>query len=293
MSKEIATFSIVAGSLACNARCPFCVAPMTPANGIGTKEPEINWRNFRKAAQYARDGRCSTAMITSKGETTLFPDQVTKFLEELAPFNFPIIELQTNGLLMAEGKRVSEEHLKRWYDLGLTTIAISVVHYDEGKNREIYTPYRKEYMDLPALIAKLHQIGFSIRLAVVLVKGYLDSMGEIGKMVAFAQENKVEQLTMRPVTKPDESENAAIFKWTSEHHVSNDFVNEVNANLKAGGHIIDELAHRATVYDYKGQNVCMTNCLTVATSEHELRQVIFYPDGHLRYAWQYAGAIIF
>jgi molybdenum cofactor biosynthesis enzyme MoaA len=292
MSKEIATFSIVAGSLACQARCPFCVAPMTPANGIGTKLPEVNWRNFRKAAQYARDGRCSTAMITSKGEPTLFPDQVTQFLKELVPFNFPIVEMQTNALTIADGKRVTDEHLKTWYDLGLTTVAISVVHYDRAKNCEIYTP-KKDYMDLPAVIAKLHAVGFSVRLAVVLVKGYLDSMDEIKKMVAFAKANKVEQLTMRPVTKPEESENAAIFKWTSEHHVSNDFVAEVNQVLKAGGHIIDELAHGATVYDYQGQNVCMTNCLTIATSEHELRQVIFYPDGHLRYAWQYEGAIIF
>jgi molybdenum cofactor biosynthesis enzyme MoaA len=293
MSKEIATFSIVAGSLACNAKCPFCVAPMTPANGIGSKEPEINWRNFRKAAQYARDGRCSTAMITSKGEPTIFPDQVTKFLDELAPFNFPIIEMQTNGLLIAEGKKVTEQHLEHWYNAGLTTIAISVVHYEAEKNRTVYTPHKAEYIDLPALIAKLHSYKFSVRLAVVLVKGYLDSVEEVEKMVMFAKKHKVEQLTIRPVTKPEESENAAIFKWTSEHHVDNDLINAVNEKLRVGGHVIDELAHGATVYDYKGQNVCMTNCLTVATSEHELRQVIFYPDGHLRYAWQYSGAVIF
>ncbi|MBU6452648.1 MAG: radical SAM protein [Cyanobacteria bacterium REEB67] len=293
MSKDIATFSIVAGSLVCNARCAFCVAPMTPANGIGTKEPVINWRNFRKAAQYARDGHCSTAMITSKGEPTIFPEQVSKFLDELEPFNFPIIEMQTNGLLIAEGKKVTDEHLQHWYDKGLTTVAISVVHYDAEKNRQIYVPHKKEYIDLAALVAKLHKFGFSVRLAVVLVKGYLDSIEEIQKMVAFAKANKVEQLTMRPVTKPEESENESIFKWTSEHHVSDDFVNEVNAMLESGGRVIDELAHGATVYDYQGQNVCMTNCLTVATSQHELRQVIFYPDGHLRYAWQYAGAVIF
>ena len=293
MSKDIATFSIVAGSLACNARCPFCVAPMTPANGIGSKEPAINWRNFRKAAQYARDGHCSTAMITSKGEPTIFPEQVSRFLKELQPFNFPIIEMQTNGLLIAEGKKVTDEHLKQWYESGLTTVAISVVHYDPRKNCKIYTPHKLEYIDLPALIKKLHDFGFSVRLAVVLVQGYLDSPEEIGKMVAFAKENKVEQLTMRPVTKPEESENDSIFKWTSEHHVSDAFVQSVNDMLAKDGHIIDELAHGATVYDYKGQNVCMTNCLTIATSEHELRQVIFFPDGHLRYAWQYSGAIIF
>jgi molybdenum cofactor biosynthesis enzyme MoaA len=295
MSQSIKTFSIVAGSMACNARCQFCVAGMTPANGIGTKEPAVNWRNFRKAAQYARDGSCSTAMITSKGEPTIFPDQISKFLEELKPFNFPVIEMQTNGLLIAEGKKVTDAHLKAWYENGLTTVAISVVHYDAAKNKEVYTPHKPSYIDLPALIKKLHDFGFGVRLAVVMVKGYLDTVEEIAKMIDFARTNKVEQLTIRPVTKPEESESegAAIFKYTMEHHVDNAFIQKVNDMLLAGGHVIEQLAFGATVYDYKGQNVCMTNCLTVGPAQNELRQVIFFPDGHLRYAWQYSGAIIF
>ena len=111
---KVRTFSIVAGSMACQARCPFCVAHMTPKNGIGSKAPDINWRNFKKACQFARDGGCSTAMITSKGEPTIFPDQVSEFLQNLAPFNFPVIELQTNGLLIADGpgNKVTDQHLK-------------------------------------------------------------------------------------------------------------------------------------------------------------------------------------
>lgn len=292
---KVRTFSIVAGSMACQAHCPFCVSHMTPKNGIGNKAPDINWRNFKKACQFARDGGCSTAMITSKGEPTIFPDQVSEFLQHLAPFNFPVIELQTNGLLIADGpgNKVTDQHLKDWYDAGLTTVAISVSHYDADKNKEIYMAGKKDYMDLPALIAKLHRFGFSVRLAVVMVKGYIDSVAEVEKMIAFAQANKVEQLTFRPVTKPDKSENAAIFKWTSEHHVPAELEGELNKHLSAVGNPVLELAHGATVYDVRGQNVCMTNCLTIQPDNDELRQVIFFPDGHLRYAWQYSGAVIF
>ncbi|MBP6592473.1 MAG: radical SAM protein [Candidatus Obscuribacter sp.] len=292
---KVRTFSIVAGSMACQARCPFCVAHMTPKNGIGSKAPDINWRNFKKACQFARDGGCSTAMITSKGEPTIFPDQVSEFLQNLAPFNFPVIELQTNGLLIADGpgNKVTDQHLKDWYDAGLTTVAISVSHYDADKNKEIYMAGKKDYMDLPALIAKLHRFGFSVRLAVVMVKGYIDSVAEVEKMIAFAQANKVEQLTFRPVTKPDKSENEAIFKWTSEHHVPAELEGQLNKHLSSVGNSVLELAHGATVYDVRGQNVCMTNCLTIQPDNDELRQVIFFPDGHLRYAWQYSGAVIF
>jgi len=288
---KVLTFSIVAGSLACNARCPFCVAPMTPANGIGTKEPEVNWRNFRKASQLARDGGCSTAMITSKGEPTIFPEQITRFLEELLPFNFPITELQTNGLLIADG-RVTDEHLQKWYDLGLTTIAISVVHYDRAKNKSIYTPHR-QYLDLAALIAKLKKFKFTVRLATVMVKGYLDSVEEVKTMIGFATTNGVDQLTFRPVTKPDKSEHEGIYKWTTAHAVDDQLVVDCNAYLSKNGSEILELAHGATVYDVGGQNVCMTNCLTVQPKSEEMRQIIFYPDGATRYAWQFAGARLF
>jgi molybdenum cofactor biosynthesis enzyme MoaA len=288
---QIRTFSIVAGSMACQARCRFCIAGQTPANGIGTKEPPINWRNFRKACRLAKDGGCVTAMITSKGEPTIFPDQITKFLTELAPFDFPILELQTNGLLIAEGK-VTDEHLKTWYDLGLTTIAISVVHYDAAKNKEQYTP-KKDYIDLPKLIKKLHDAGFSVRLAPVLLKGYIDSAAELEKMVDFARANGVEQLTCRPVVKTDESESLAIRDWTAEHCLSGEQFDEIRTYVQTKGALVQTLAHGALVFDIKGQNVCLTNCLTVNTDEEELRQIIFFPDGHVRYAWQYSGAILF
>jgi molybdenum cofactor biosynthesis enzyme MoaA len=289
---KIRTFSIVAGSLACNARCPFCIAGMTPANGVTTKEPDVDWRNFRKACQLARDGGCSTAMITSKGEPTIFPDQITSFLRVLQEHKFPIVEMQTNGLLIAEGKKVTDEHLKTWYDLGLTTVAISVVHYDREKNKAIYTP-KRDYMDLPALIAKLHSFGFSVRLTTILAKGYIDTPEELDKMLAFARENRVEQLTATPVTKPDESEDAQIFSWTAQHALAPEQFAAIKSHVEANGSLVLTLAHGARVFDVNGQNLCLSNCITVDPEANEMRSIIFFPDGRVRYAWQYPGAILF
>jgi len=70
---KIQTFSIVAGTLACNARCPFCISKMTVENGMTLKEPKVNWRNFHKACMLAERSAVSTVMITGKGEPTLFP----------------------------------------------------------------------------------------------------------------------------------------------------------------------------------------------------------------------------
>lgn len=290
---KIRTFSIVAGSMACNARCPFCVAGMTPANGIGSKLPPVNWRNFRKACQLARDGGCTTAMITSKGEPTLFPNQVTEFLKELAPFNFPIIELQTNGIAIADGRPVSDDHLRSWYELGLTTVAISIVSYDPEKNRQNYIPGRGAYIDLPGLIARLHGLGFSVRLTTILARGFCDSVDEVKKLIDFARANMVEQLTMTPVNKPDRSEDETIYSWTAEHHLTGAQLESIKAYLENEGAAVLDLAHGARVYDVGGQNACLNNCLTVKPDAGELRSIIFFPDGHVRYAWQYSGAVLF
>ncbi len=286
------TFSIVAGSEACNARCPFCVSKMTPANGIDTKEPEVNWKNFRVAAKLARQTGIDTAMITSKGEPTLFPQQVTKYLNALAEFEFPFIELQTNGIPISERREKYDFFVREWYQKGLTIPAISIVHYDAEKNRQIYLPHKEKYIDLPKLIEYFHEVGFSVRLACVALDGFIDSSGQLEKLIGFAQKNKVEQLTVRPVNKPEETRNLQVYDWTSKHHLKSNQLEEMQGYLEKNGTRLLELPHGGTVYDISGQNVCLANSLTRNTDPEKGRQLIFFPDGHIRYDWEKEGAIL-
>ncbi len=52
------------------------------------------------------------------------------------------------------------------------------------------------------------------------------------------------------------------------------------------------LMHGAVGYDVGGQNVCLTDCLTLDASNEDIRQLIFFPDGRLGYDWQYEGAVL-
>lgn len=99
---KISTFSIVTGSAACNARCPFCVSHMTPPSDVELKPPEVNWRNFKKACRLAQLGGTTTVMFTGKGEPTLFPDQISDYLMVLKGYDFPLIELQTNAIVIGD-----------------------------------------------------------------------------------------------------------------------------------------------------------------------------------------------
>ena len=308
MSNDVETLSIVVGTPACNARCPFCVSKMTPLNGMDEKDKlaeksfSINTRNLRKACMAAFQGRCKTVMFTGKGEPTLAPWEITAYLKALkemfnGSFEFSFIELQTNGIAIAENPEKYAPYLKDWYDLGLQTIAVSVVHFDPEENRKIYLPYKKSYIDLPAFFKLLHSYGFTVSLTCIMTRDRIGSINRFKEMIAFARENKVEQLTLTPVNKPadfsdDNDAERAAWLWTNDNHIEVEDLEAIRHNIESVGSYILTLAHGAKVFDYEGQNVCMNQCLTVQPENKELRNLIFFPNGDVRYYWQYPGAIL-
>lgn len=291
---RIQTFSIIAGSEACNARCPFCISKMTIPHGLEPKEPEVDWRNFEVACRFAKQNGCTTAMLTGKGEPTLFPNQITMFLKRLEPHKFPFIELQTNGIRIAEKTNKYLKYLQEWYELWMTTIAISIVHFEPEKNRQIYLPYEKNYIDLPRLIKLLREQGFSVRLTCILAKDFIDSSDKVKSLIQFAKENNAGQLTLTPVNKPEEelSQNKEAWDWTAKHHLTDEQWNDIKHFVQTNGVKLMHLVHGAVVFDVWGQNVCLNNCLSVQADSEDMRNLIFYPNGDLGYYWQYAGALL-
>lgn len=287
---KIQSLSIIAGNGGCNARCPYCISRMTGNKVDNTK---INWRNFKKACRLAEVNDVSTVLITGKGEPTLFPNQITEFLQHMSEFNFPIIELQTNGIMLMQNPEKYDKFFQEWYELGLTTVSVSIVSSDAEANRAIYLPYLKEYIDLSALIDKLHRFGFSVRLSCTLIKEGLDSMSKVKTLVTKAKEWKVEQLTLRKLAIPDKTEDPVATVWSLQHRLSQEFYDRISAYLLAEGVKISTYDYGGEVFDVKGQNVCFTNALTINPNSEVFRQAIFFPDGHLRFDWQYKAAIIF
>lgn len=288
---NIQTFSIVAGIAACDARCPYCVSKMTGIKNLGFKELKINWRNFNKACRLAQISRVPTVLITSKGEPLLYPEQLTDYLIHLKKYNFPFIELQTNGLLLDYKFARYQKYLKEWYRLGLGLIAISIVHDDSLKNKAIYTP-NKDYINLERLIKRLHYLGFSVRLSCTLLKGYIDSPQKVQKMAKFAQKLGIEQLSLRPVTRPLVSEDLKVYQWVGKHMLENYQIERIGKFLDKKGNRLVTFGHGSVLYDLGGQNVCLTNALTIKPETSDIRQLIFFPDGHLRFDWQFKGAIL-
>lgn len=286
---NIQTFSIVTGTASCNACCPYCVSKMTGVREVGYKEKKINWVNFKKACRLAQVNNVSTVLITGKGEPLLFPKQITGLLERIKEFDFPLLELQTNGILLEDN--AYDSYLKKWFELGLGLISISIVHYQKDKNQNIYCP-SKQYPDLNKVVNKLHRFGISVRFSVTMIKNYIDTPSEVEKMAVFCRRLGVEQLSLRPVARPNTTEDMKVSKWVEENELSEEKTEEVRKFLDKNAKRLITYGHGSILYDLDGQNVCLTNALTIKSKTENVRQLIFFPDGHLRFDWQYKGAVI-
>jgi len=285
---EFLTLSISIGTKACNAKCPFCISKVTPANGVTLEEPQVlDYLRLEKAILFAQQSNCKTALITGKGEPTLYMDSVLLTANELRNHNVPLIELQTNGLIFGTTPQPKRDWLLREIKMaGINTIAISIVHFVDVMNASIYTP-RWRYPSLIKTINDIHQAGISVRLACVGILDYIDNVKNLACLLDFAKEYKVEQVTWRPVVVHDDTQKHLLVN-TTEFNAIMEFFNDSKNATK-----LHTLPHGATVYDYEGQNICLTNCLTRNPDDNTIRQLIYFPDNHLRYDWELEGAIIF
>jgi adenine C2-methylase RlmN of 23S rRNA A2503 and tRNA A37 len=264
---------------------------MTPKNGVTSKNEKVNWNNFHKACLLAKNNLVNTVLITGKGEPTLNLNQITQFLKRLNKYEFPSIELQTNALIFGRNFNKYKRILRSWRRNGLNTFVISIVHYQDNKNKEIYSP-NQDYFNLSELVKNLHKEGFSVRLNCIMLKGYIDSIDKINGLVNFCLENKVEQLTLKPVEVFKNTQNKSLVTWTQKRMISSETLKKIQLFLEKNASRLRTLDFGGIVYDYNGQNLCITDCLSNKPLSEDLRQLIFFQDGHLRYDWRYQGAIL-
>jgi molybdenum cofactor biosynthesis enzyme MoaA len=254
--------------------------------------PEINEHRFNIACrivEQARDGFIS-AMLTGQGEPTLYPKQITRYLE-LMNFRFPLVDLQTNGVRI---ESLMPDTVRRWRNLGLTGVCLSIMHHVAAISNEIMD-IRDDY-NFWRTVDLLHGMGLAVRLNCTLIKCGVGNVTEVLRLIGKAHDHGVEQLTLREVVKPDEIQctdaaEAARCYVEANKPVGLTQLLAHNFHLQGATKLL-ELPHGAVVYDYNGQNVCLSTCLTDTADPNDIRQIIFFPDGKIGFDWKYEGARI-
>ena len=251
--------------------------------------------NLDRACQIADKCGVTTALITGKGDPSLHPDRITLVLTTMNQY-FPLIELQTNGLSFHQNPDYWAKTLMGWRAWGLTTIAVSCVHYLDGRNAKIYTPGEK-YPSLKKLIKFLRELKLTVRLNCVGLHGYIATPAGIRRMAQFAYDNGAKQLTWRSVAVPKNPQNPTVARQARELQIR---TTKLVDWVKANGDYLYTLPHGGMIFNIPvkkadggvgGQNLCMTNCLTKPTEV--VRQLIYVEaTDELLYDWEYEGAVI-
>lgn len=297
---KIQTFSIVIGTRACDAHCPFCVSRMTGFDTLA-QSSVVDEINFAKACRLAEMNHTTTVLMTGKGEPTLYPAEITNYLEMLQKWQFPFVELQTNGLnigKLASGETprdpgLTVELLRHWRELGLNTVALSTVGVKIEDNSVVYS---KNYPDLAKTIHFLHSLGFTVRLGVMMLRGMVDSVERVQEVIAFCREHGVEQLTVRPIRRPKEvSHSDATSAYVMERGLTKDQEDAIAQYYLHESRFkrMMTLPFGAAIVDVDGQNLCLTDALNEVGDNDEVRTLIFYSDGRLTYSWDHDSAAVF
>ncbi len=274
---KVDSIKIFIGSSDCNASCPYCISKM-----LKTKEALLNKNKIKKACWYAQLSECKKAIITGIGEPTLHPDKIYDALSIVKNY-YPIISLQTNGYLLS--KEEYDDNLYKWYDDGLTTIALSALDFNSKKNSEIM---HLPYFSLDNLIEKLHNIGYSVRLAYTLYKR--ENKDFINDAINYAKKMHVEQLTFRRLAIPFYPKDNKITAWSKEHELSEKQYKKIEKRIAKHATKLLEVAG-GWVYDVNGQNVAIILRNFIPPDE-ELKQMVVFPSGRTLFDKRYLDSIL-
>ncbi|MHB8107901.1 MAG: radical SAM protein [Candidatus Cryosericum sp.] len=283
---KFSTFSVVVGDNTCNAACPFCISKMTANEGCKDGCKEVNWQRFHIAAELAVHSGVQTMMLTGVGEPTLHPELITRYLEESAGYQLPLIELQTNGALLG----ALRDSLPIWEGVGLSLVCLSITHWDPAVSNRLMG-IKDDTYNYWDTVDWLHSMGFSVRLNCTLLAEGINSSPHVETLIQECRIGAVEQLTLRDVTIPKNPVNQAVAKFARAQQCR-DLSSCLTHYLHRNGTLMLRLPHGGTIYDYHGQNVCVNNCLTQTANPDAQRQLIFFPDGRIAYDWQHPGARI-
>lgn len=305
VSSPVSSMSIVIGDAVrsrCDGHCPFCISRCSNALGIhakGVDEHLIDWNTvmpkFRAACRFAKATGVTNILLTGRGEPTMYEQEISRYLEELAPYEFPFIELQTNGINLRNYFQSGDsraftglDRLETWLDNGLTHVAVSIAHWDVERNNEIYGA--KQAVDLGSLFGSLEHFGFSVRTCLVLMKDYVDSVNNVEMVVDLCKDYGSKQLRIASLGKTSEPENSAVAKWIDNHLPEN--MEAIVNHISEHGHYLRTLPHGAPIFDYRGLSVCIADCMPKNNRVGNGIQPIFWPNGSLTYSWEWKGAVL-
>lgn len=216
---------------ACNARCKYCLAEITPKNG-----QHQSLKAVEKAAKKAKENGAKEASIS--GGEPLIDKKIIPKIKIVKNF-FNKINLQTNGILLTNPKEFKKA--------GITTVIINLPSYD----KKIYETLVgiKKYDQVISNIKKALKSGLNVRINSVLVKSYTDDIAHIMKMIEFSKKLGLEELTFTQLVPAN--------KFAKEHRTDLD---NVRCLFQRSKQTENQKFHSIDVYKFLDMRIGVSSC---------------------------------
>lgn len=216
---------------ACNAKCKYCLASMTPKNGQNQSLKAVE-----QATKKAKLNGAKEASI-SGGEPLLDKNIIPKI--RIVKKYFDKINLQTNGILLTNPKRLKTA--------GITHVIINLPSYNPKVYEEL-TGVRK-YEHVITNIRKAEEEGLNIRINTVLVKGYTGDHAHCLKMIEFSKQLGIKELTFTQLVPAN--------KFAKEHRTD---INTTRMLFKRLTQTENNKYHSADVYNFLDMTIALSSC---------------------------------
>lgn len=189
------TASVIVGDNSCNANCKHCGGKINRGEGY----------NLNLLTEFLIDRYKSTARyftISSGGEPTLFPNEITSILEivnNLSNINmkYSQVNLYSNGIKFGEKETYCKKYLPLWKSLGLTHIYLTVHDLDSKKNAEIYGI--ENYPKLDDIIFRISNNDIKIRANIILSKNIVSTLENFKILVDGLYKKGISEISAWPI----------------------------------------------------------------------------------------------
>lgn len=293
---NIQSLSVCVPANKCINDCRFCCSKMH-ASDYRDRFTDVSCYatytgNMRKRLEYARENGCNTCMLTGNNE----PQQNKEFLRVFSEVNrslrtpFLNIEMQTTGAF------IDPDFLDFFQSsVGVTTIAVSVACLDDDENNRKMIRTADKNLCLAAFCEEIKKRDINLRLCLNMNDGILAHHPYTPEsVIELCSAFGADQITFRALWAPESDTEQG--RWISRHVTAKtlDFIEELKADVKAGGKYLDTLEYGADRYDYHGFSVVVDeDSMSQEANKTAVKYLILRPDGHLYSKWDSRASLIF
>lgn len=295
---NIQSLSICVPSSGCINRCKFCVSRMRETKykklvSNSHQKGTIVYENYKKRLEFARDNNCNTLMITGECEpqqNMLFLYFLKDVLEDMErPFRN--IEIQTTGA------GISSTVLNDLGIIGVCTISLSVVSFDDKVNNEVIGTTEKNRIELEQLCYEVKEQfhNFNLRLSLNMTDQLMKTKTpDIETIFNKCKQLGADQVTFRKMYSSGTMRGQD--RWISEHMIDDQeaWFYSLGNYIKSKGNFIDVLEYGQERYSVDEMSVVVDDdCMAKKKNVRAAKYLILRPDCHLYSKWDDRGSIVF